>query len=955
MKKHILIMGLLWTISAVACSNGTDDGGGPPEDAVGDQSDVGGADIGDSDVVIGAHAYLPPPLTLQAFTVVLESGTTAAAVGQTVELHARAARGAAEGALTWAWELDGAAAVGDAGGPELSVTFPEAGRFAIEVTATDENGDAAAAGVLIQVYAADAAFRVGDVDDSGTVDQADVDALEAHVTGGATLPVEAFGRADVDLSGRLTRADLLLVEAALPSGLAPEVVSPGTLRIGQKGLLIDPALLVPGDDVGLAIGDLEIPFYRGKPGYAAFVVPPDATAGPAALTVTVGGVEAATYDLELLEMPAASAEPGEKVLEALDLLEQALIYMPDMIEVYLDTLSVEGNERAALQGMLEVGIDSFIAHRVAFEEGFLAMDADGRAAFERIALANGLDEALADIQGLLADLEATTDFADQITLGQANTIMSIICAALTVADVSDQVAEINDIAAGYLDWFDWWPLNVAPLIGPVITFLSNMSSAIGAITDVIGMVAEFLPEFGDLVVEASPGTLDVGDTATVEVSMTIVIATKLCGMAAEAAVSGLMDAITDKMTQRLGAAIPMAGSAFEAADFDREEMGSVVGLIYDAVGAIAGEIIDMLGIEGLLESLGEAICGLVDDPTLPMDPNLAQASCGGGGGGSWTCVEACVGAVAFDATTTICGEEKQGSASVSCVGCDENNCAAGCCEGGGCVTYPQQTSQKCGNGAAPCQPCPEHHECNAGVCECVSNCDVVGDKQCAGNNIEICTVLVENPQCRKWQFDKECINGAECVGGVCEGGCHAENCEGCCTGQGDCEAGNTTDACGKDGGTCQYCAGGYDECVDGECACVPQCEAAEWECGDDGCGGSCGDCPAGETCTADQKCEALCGNGELDPGEACESDDQCEAPQVCKGNCQCGEAGGGECACGDDGVTLTPGTGGCDWPDATACSGWHSLADANGLNSDDPFPDGTELCAWDCCVVLNCP
>jgi len=951
MKTRILsILGLILLLAA--CSGGTDGGTDPAGDSTPDQavSDVTEPDAAGPGV--GPHAYLPPPVTLQVFTVVVEASATAAAVDQEILLTVRAARGAAAGELTYAWTVDGAPADGDASGTALSISFPTAGRYAVGVTATDEGGDTAAAGALIQVYAADEIFRVGDVDDSGTVDQADVDALAAHVTGGAALPVEAHDRADVDLSGRLTRADLLLVEAGLPSGMAPEVVSPDVLRIGQRGLLIDPALLVPGDEVTLAIGDLAIPFYRGKPGYAAFVVPPDASAGDANLVVSVAGAEVATYALEILPMPEASAEPGAKVLEALELMEQAFGYMPDMIDVYLDNLSVEGDERAVLQGMLEVGIDSFVAHRVAFVEGFETMGPEGRSAFEQVALANGLAEAVDELQGLMGELEAATEFADQITLGQANTIMSVICAALTVADISDQVSEINDIASGYLDWFDWWPLNVAPGVGPVITFLSNMSSAISAITDVIGMVAEYLPEFGDLVVEASPGTLDVGDSATIEVSITIVIATKLCGMAAEAAVGGLMDAINGKLTERLGSMIPFAGSAFEAADFDRDEMGTVVGLIYDAISAIVGEILDMIGVESLLESLGEAICGLVSDPTLPMDPALAQPSCGNGGG-SWTCTEACVGSVSFDATTKVCGEDKQGSAGVSCVGCDETNCGAGCCDAGSCVAYAAQDAAKCGTGAAPCAPCAEHHECTNGVCECVSDCDAAGDKRCAGNTVQICTILVAAPECRKWQNEKECINGAECVDGKCEGGCHAQNCQGCCTSIGDCKAGNSTDFCGKDGETCSYCAGGFDECIDGECTCVPQCEGKQ--CGDDGCQGSCGDCPAGKECDADGQCQDLCGNGELDPGETCESDDQCDAPQVCKNNCQCGEPGGGECACQDDGATLTPGTGGCDWPDATECSAWHSVAGENGVDYEGVFSDGTELCAWGCCIVLNCP
>ena len=154
MKKHILVLGLFLVISAVACSGGSG-GGVPPADVAADQAVT---DMEGADVVVGAHAYLPPPLTLQAYTVVLETSATVAAAGQAVELSVRTARGAAAGALSYTWELDGAVADGDAAGPDLTVSFPEAGRFAIGVTVTDGNGDAASAGVLIQVYGAGETF-----------------------------------------------------------------------------------------------------------------------------------------------------------------------------------------------------------------------------------------------------------------------------------------------------------------------------------------------------------------------------------------------------------------------------------------------------------------------------------------------------------------------------------------------------------------------------------------------------------------------------------------------------------------------------------------------------------------------------------------------------------------------------------------------------------------------------
>ncbi len=50
------------------------------------------------------------------------------------------------------------------------------------------------------------------------------------------------------------------------NGEAPAVVLPGILRVAEKGLIIDPVLLDPAAQVGLLVGDTEVPFYRGKPG-----------------------------------------------------------------------------------------------------------------------------------------------------------------------------------------------------------------------------------------------------------------------------------------------------------------------------------------------------------------------------------------------------------------------------------------------------------------------------------------------------------------------------------------------------------------------------------------------------------------------------------------------------------------------------------------------------------------
>ena len=113
MKTRILsILGLILLLAA--CSGGADGGADPAGDSTPDQavSDVTEPDAAGPGV--GPHAYLPPPVTLQVFTVVVEASATAAAVDQEVLLTVRTARGAAAGELTYAWTVDGAPADGDA-------------------------------------------------------------------------------------------------------------------------------------------------------------------------------------------------------------------------------------------------------------------------------------------------------------------------------------------------------------------------------------------------------------------------------------------------------------------------------------------------------------------------------------------------------------------------------------------------------------------------------------------------------------------------------------------------------------------------------------------------------------------------------------------------------------------------------------------------------------------------
>ncbi len=80
----------------------------------------------------------------------------------------------------------------------------------------------------------------------------------------------------------------------------------------------------------------------------------------------------------------------------------------------------------------------------------------------------------------------------------------------------------------------------------------------------------------------------------------------------------------------------------------------------------------------------------------------------------------------------------------------------------------------------------------------------------------------------------------------------------------------TGKVCGSDGctGSCGTCPTGESCDASGQCqtSCVPQCSGKQ--CGSDGCGGSCGSCASGQTCDADGQCQgtqqcahALCDTG----------------------------------------------------------------------------------------------
>jgi hypothetical protein len=120
--------------------------------------------------------------------------------------------------------------------------------------------------------------------------------------------------------------------------------------------------------------------------------------------------------------------------------------------------------------------------------------------------------------------------------------------------------------------------------------------------------------------------------------------------------------------------------------------------------------------------------------------------------------------------------------------------------------------------------------------------------------------------------------------------------------------------CGDDGcgNSCGACLGGATCDASGSCQCAGTCLGKT--CGDDGCGNSCGVCPAGQFCISGA-CEGSCSadcvgkncGGDGCGGECgvCLSDQTCSPDGVCVAGCQADCVGK---LCGDDGCGESCGT-----------------------------------------------
>ncbi len=330
----------------------------------------------------------------------------------------------------------------------------------------------------------------------------------------------------------------------------------------------------------------------------------------------------------------------------------------------------------------------------------------------------------------------------------------------------------------------------------------------------------------------------------------------------------------------------------------------------------------------------------------------------------------------------------------------------------GCT--PDCDGKNCGDDGCggSCGGCPDGQTCNAGLCAANGACgDVTTKGVCDGNTLKYCSGgEIKTFDCTEFskvcgydaQFDWfDCVESDEPCVASCDGKvCGSDGCGGSC---GNCLAGQTCDAAGQcvggdngdcgnitskgvcEGNTLKYCSGGdlktydcgefskvcgYDDqfdwfdCIEDGGACTPSC--AGKTCGDDGCGGSCGSCDAGQTCNAGQcvadgggtgacgdittkgTCDGntlkYCSGGEIKTydctafSKVCGYDDQfdwfdcIEDPDTCTPNCNgksCGSDGcGGSCGTCPSGQSCN-GSGQCQ-ADGGACGSLTSKGKCDG-------------------------
>jgi MYXO-CTERM domain-containing protein len=242
------------------------------------------------------------------------------------------------------------------------------------------------------------------------------------------------------------------------------------------------------------------------------------------------------------------------------------------------------------------------------------------------------------------------------------------------------------------------------------------------------------------------------------------------------------------------------------------------------------------------------------------------------------------------------GADPSGQFPIACAGCTkdctgkacgDDGCGGSCgtcpagksCQAGACVSCtPNCTGKQCGDDGCggSCGTCPASQVCNAGKCETQADpCKGISYEGCCdGTTLNYCdSGKLETIDCGQneppnntcgWNADAQ-ANFYDCgqtgadpsgkfpldCGGICQPNCTGKQCgdNGCGGACGTCDAG-----CTCSNGKCMGCGG----------------DCTGKECGPDGQGGSCGTCQTGFQCSAAGKCEPVSGCGSVTAKGACD-------------------------------------------------------------------------------------
>ncbi len=813
---------LLAACALVACDDDTNVDAHPDAGPVADAGDVDAgpeADAGpegDAAPDVGPDAMQVEPLELDPFVVRVGVDPQIGVVGQLFTIEATPGE-MVPGPVTFSWTAETGEVDGASDEATIRVSFAEPGPHEIVVMATS-GGASVEAGALVVVYeAGPQAF--GDVDGDGDADADDVDRLAAHLDASESMDDEEESRADVNRDGEVDEVDAALLEQAAAGepiiALQPERGSRGTAI-----QVIHPLLLDPGAAATLSFDDEEVPVTRGPPGYALLVVPLEAGAAAGArITLTVGD-ESHDFAFQVLDPPEVT---GNEVVTAYSQLQTAVDAMPMLIEPYLLELELPEAERGVLMATMQAVSHELRTERARFEMLWGELSPEQQAAYAEVAMANGLGDALTELQTLLGRIQS---MQNEITPATSARIIELICIARDVGKVAKIISRVNNIAGYVIDAL-WFLSFFVPPLAPIVAGLGTLNTLIGAVMDVLQMIVEFLPTFGrTLEVKAMEAMLERGETATITVALPMHIGGGLCAGGAALATKLLLDRMKKALFKRIFGRIPGFGKIYRRARGQRTIIARIVNTIARFLGQIIDVLVEASGIDRAIKEAARAICNAIAPGTpLPLDAKkvLEQASCGALDEDKWKCEADCGDRrVAIKAKTEVCGKSVEGFGAIECAGC-RAECPDGCCTGAGeCIGVPDQSEERCGNSGSLCLACDEDQRCEDGRCRCISTCEEgeVGNKRCneAGTHAETCETAGED--CWRWT-SKDCsAGGAMCEDGECVGGCGDWNCEGCCTGEHECvpQADQSEMQCGRAGGACRGCAEG-DECIGGACVC----------------------------------------------------------------------------------------------------------------------------------------